>query len=184
MELVVYEKENSEFKPVKLCLKIDLVSYPARAEGLVNIYFLPHDQLTNNTYNPVTIFVLHCVIIYFRALIWFQIFLSNIKNLCWMPTRCYLLWPMVKIALTPTLCSLVYLSFILGCNLLRRDVHIWRLFLLGKNKHLATFVCALILLFFSLRHLRFLNRLLHGWENMHTLFTRNQLIKRNSFFKF
>ena len=30
------EKENSEFKPVKLRLKIDLVSYPARAEGLVN----------------------------------------------------------------------------------------------------------------------------------------------------
>ena len=28
--------ENSEFKPVKLRLKIDLVSYPARAEGLVN----------------------------------------------------------------------------------------------------------------------------------------------------
>ena len=28
------DKENSEFKPVKLRLKIDLVSYPARAEGL------------------------------------------------------------------------------------------------------------------------------------------------------
>ena len=28
------EKENSEFKPVKLRLKIDPVSYPARAEGL------------------------------------------------------------------------------------------------------------------------------------------------------
>ena len=31
---LVLEKENSEFKPVKLRLKIDLVSYPAR--GLVN----------------------------------------------------------------------------------------------------------------------------------------------------
>ena len=31
---LVLEKEYSEFKPVKLCLKIDLVSYPARAEGL------------------------------------------------------------------------------------------------------------------------------------------------------
>ena len=31
---LVQEKENSEFKPVKLRLKIDLVSYPARAEGL------------------------------------------------------------------------------------------------------------------------------------------------------
>ena len=35
---MVSEKENREFKPVKLRLKIDLVSYPARAEGLVNIY--------------------------------------------------------------------------------------------------------------------------------------------------
>ena len=33
---LVWEKENSEFKPVKLRLKIDLVSYLARAEGLVN----------------------------------------------------------------------------------------------------------------------------------------------------
>ena len=28
------EKENSELKPAKLRLKIDIVSYPARAEGL------------------------------------------------------------------------------------------------------------------------------------------------------
>ena len=33
---LVYEKENSEFKPVKLRLKVDLVSYPAQAERLVN----------------------------------------------------------------------------------------------------------------------------------------------------
>ena len=32
-----HEKENSEFKPVKLRLKFDLVSHPARAEGLVNM---------------------------------------------------------------------------------------------------------------------------------------------------
>ena len=31
---LVYEKENSEFKPAKLRLKIDLVSYPARAGGV------------------------------------------------------------------------------------------------------------------------------------------------------
>ena len=31
---LVLEKENSELKPVKLRLKTDLVSYPARAEGL------------------------------------------------------------------------------------------------------------------------------------------------------
>ena len=30
------EKENSEFKPVKLRLKIDLVSHPVYAEELVN----------------------------------------------------------------------------------------------------------------------------------------------------
>ena len=34
------EKENSEFKPVKLHLKIDLVSHPARAEGLVNMIYI------------------------------------------------------------------------------------------------------------------------------------------------
>ena len=28
---------KSEFKPVKLHIKIDLMSYPARAEGLVNM---------------------------------------------------------------------------------------------------------------------------------------------------
>ena len=36
MRQLIKEKENSEFKPAKLRLKIDLVSYPARAEGLVN----------------------------------------------------------------------------------------------------------------------------------------------------
>ena len=53
------EKEKSEFKPVKLCLKIDLVSYPARTEGLVNIYmprpmlgieFEPSDGLSDNLF--------------------------------------------------------------------------------------------------------------------------------------
>ena len=37
---LVWEKENSEFKPVKLRLKIDPVSYPARAEGLVNRIYI------------------------------------------------------------------------------------------------------------------------------------------------
>ena len=32
------EKENSEFKPVRLRFKIDLVSNPVRAEVLVNMY--------------------------------------------------------------------------------------------------------------------------------------------------
>ena len=36
-EATSLEEENSEFKLVKLRLKIDLVSHPARAEGLVNI---------------------------------------------------------------------------------------------------------------------------------------------------
>ena len=30
----VWEKKNTEFKHVKLCLKIDLVSYPSCAQGL------------------------------------------------------------------------------------------------------------------------------------------------------
>ena len=38
-------QENSEFKPVKLRLKIDLVSYPVRAEGLVNRIIHIHIQL-------------------------------------------------------------------------------------------------------------------------------------------
>ena len=49
---LVLEKENSDFKPVKLRLKIDLVSYPARMEGLVNstfvdIIYIPQTKLTN-----------------------------------------------------------------------------------------------------------------------------------------
>ena len=35
----------SEFKPVKLRLKIDLVSYPARAEGLVNMIIIIGDGI-------------------------------------------------------------------------------------------------------------------------------------------
>ena len=34
---LVEEKENSELKPVKLRLRIDLVSYPVRAVRLVNM---------------------------------------------------------------------------------------------------------------------------------------------------
>ena len=37
--------ENSEFNPVKLCLKIDLVSYPARAEGLGKYAFIVYFDL-------------------------------------------------------------------------------------------------------------------------------------------
>ncbi len=43
---LVKEKEHSEFKPVKLRLKTDLVSYPARVEGLSkyeSIDFAPCD---------------------------------------------------------------------------------------------------------------------------------------------
>ena len=42
---LVYEKENSEFKPVKLRLKIDLVSYPARVEGSVNMEYLCKNKI-------------------------------------------------------------------------------------------------------------------------------------------
>ena len=41
MRQLVLEKENSEFKPVTLRLKIDLVSYPALAEVVIyeGLYF-------------------------------------------------------------------------------------------------------------------------------------------------
>ena len=38
MGKIVGQKENSEFKPVKLCLKIDFVLHPAHADGLIYIY--------------------------------------------------------------------------------------------------------------------------------------------------
>ena len=38
---LVKEKENSEFKPVKLRLKIDLVSSPAWAKGLGKYDYTP-----------------------------------------------------------------------------------------------------------------------------------------------
>ena len=45
------EKENSEFKPVKLYLKNDLESYPARAEGLVNmILFVDFSKAFDSTH--------------------------------------------------------------------------------------------------------------------------------------
>ena len=31
-------EENSDFKPVKFCIKIDFVRHPGCAEGLVNTY--------------------------------------------------------------------------------------------------------------------------------------------------
>ena len=37
MNPIILPPAMFKFKPVKLCLKIDLVSYPARAEGLVNM---------------------------------------------------------------------------------------------------------------------------------------------------
>ena len=45
--LSIIPLQNSEFKPVKLRLKIDLVSYPAIAEGLVNM-IIPL-QITDTT---------------------------------------------------------------------------------------------------------------------------------------
>ena len=39
MRQPVKRKENSKLKPVKIRLNVDLVSYPARAEGLINNNF-------------------------------------------------------------------------------------------------------------------------------------------------
>ena len=47
----VYEKRSSEFKPVKLCLKIDLVSHPGYVEGLgKHILLLEIDLLSHPGY--------------------------------------------------------------------------------------------------------------------------------------
>ena len=52
---LVMKKENSEIKPVKLRLKIDLVSYPARVDGLVNriIIIIITNYNNNNNNNNV-----------------------------------------------------------------------------------------------------------------------------------
>ena len=56
MRQLVYEKENSEFKPVKLRSKIDLVSYPARAEGLGKYgYLFPQARRSYKCPNAKTI---------------------------------------------------------------------------------------------------------------------------------
>ena len=49
MRQLYEEKEHSEFKPVKLRLKTDFVSYPTRAEGLVNmvLWHINHCWLFN-----------------------------------------------------------------------------------------------------------------------------------------
>ena len=43
--MVLTYSENSEFKRVKLHLKIDHVSYRARAEGLVHMDLVPHNSV-------------------------------------------------------------------------------------------------------------------------------------------
>ena len=55
------EKENSEFKPVKLRLKIDLVSYPARAEGLVNSKSVFVESLIKLNAACTKVIILHSV---------------------------------------------------------------------------------------------------------------------------
>ena len=58
MKQLVKEKENFEFKPVKLHLKIDLVPYPARAEGLGKYdKTKPNQTKLWNTYVCAQIFV-------------------------------------------------------------------------------------------------------------------------------
>ena len=74
MRQLVYEKENSEFKPVKLRLKIHLVSYPARVEGLVNMYIYMH---THTYMYVVHIYVFACAFwfIWFYGISTFMVYL-------------------------------------------------------------------------------------------------------------
>ena len=55
---MVWEEENSVFKPVKFGLKIDLGSHPARAGRLVNSY--THTHTHTHTY----IYICVCVQVY------------------------------------------------------------------------------------------------------------------------
>ena len=50
---LVLENENSEFKPAKLRLKIDFVSYPAQTKGLVNMVLSPVEEITVYTTDKI-----------------------------------------------------------------------------------------------------------------------------------
>ena len=81
MRQLVYEKENSEFKPVKLRLKIDLVSYPDRAEELVNTG--QGDLFVSQT--PIEASVSHCqgqILVYYYYCEFFTPALNGVFSLC------------------------------------------------------------------------------------------------------
>ena len=52
-------RKNSEFKPVKLRLKIDLVSYPARAGGGVNRIIEMHGKLAKTRLSVISRYCKH-----------------------------------------------------------------------------------------------------------------------------
>ena len=58
------DKENSEFKPVKLLLKIDIVSPPARATGFVYIYINVHTHTHSHTHIFIYIYIYICLSMY------------------------------------------------------------------------------------------------------------------------
>ena len=92
------EKENSEFQPVKLRLKSDLVSYPARAEGLVNIDMslnkkkkktkkskLLRSRFELGSSNPIPLgetFSISCLTVTLRA----RAYVKHGSNLVWYPS--------------------------------------------------------------------------------------------------
>ena len=72
---LVKKKENSEFKPVKLRFKIDLMSYPARVEGLVNMIMVWFDLVYLMMYKPLIGYSMLKIWLIFKYLIiTFQIF--------------------------------------------------------------------------------------------------------------
>ena len=73
MRQIDLEKENFEFRPVKLRLKIDLVSYPARAEGLVNMISLKMNALMGPEFKPDTAISQPSILV-------IQVSLDNINN--------------------------------------------------------------------------------------------------------
>ena len=84
------EKETFEFKPIKLCLKSDLVLHPAGVDGLVNtfkhIYMLIHIHIYISTYIYIDIYTHIYVYIYANIYIYIYIYMYILQassNMNW-----------------------------------------------------------------------------------------------------
>ena len=76
-------KKTQNLKPVKLRLKIDLVSYPPRAEGFINIY--TYTDMFIYTYTHVYIHIYTHVYVHICTHVFVHIYtrLFTHKQICW-----------------------------------------------------------------------------------------------------